>query len=199
MTYKYKVYTQGYGGEHTIGTISKQVAEWWLNNKTPDEFEEYIHSYDWDDDKEIANKSIPKQFQINKYWHDLDDIEHVHGTEYASSNYLSVDEVGVWCSVEDIPIDTLFDPIDFVTDEDGMMLNDNIHDEVIVYGQSFEKGGWDYEEIITDTPFDISKLTLSVTIWNGLQIIHAINYEGNSYCNIGLDTTGKSMAFWIDD
>ena len=42
--YKYKVSISRYGGEHTIGTIPTKVANWWLENQTADEFEEYILS-----------------------------------------------------------------------------------------------------------------------------------------------------------
>ena len=206
--YKYDVHISRYGGEHTIGTIPLKVAKWWLANKTADEFEEYILSHDWEEDKDEFNKSIPEEFQINEYWHDLDDIEHMNGAEYASSNYAYVHEdkgmstqselVGEF-PIEDVPIETTFDPVDFATDEDGMMLNDTKHDEVIVYGQSFEKGGWDYEQIVTDKPFDISKLSVGITIWDNLKIITSIYYEDKCYGNIGGDTMGKSMAFWIDD
>ena len=48
--YKYKVSISRYGGEHTIGTIPTKVANWWLENKTADEFEEYILSHDWEED-----------------------------------------------------------------------------------------------------------------------------------------------------
>ena len=65
--YKYDVYISRYGGEHTIGTIPLKVAKWWLENKTADEFEEYVFSHDWNDDKEELNKSIPEEFQIDEY------------------------------------------------------------------------------------------------------------------------------------
>ncbi len=72
-------------------------------------------------------------------------------------------------------------------------------DKVIVYGQSFEKGGWDYETIETNEPFDITKLKLAVGHWDGLKIINNIVYDGELYGSSGGDTSGKSMAFWIDD
>ena len=199
--YKYDVYISRYGGEHTIGTIPLKVAKWWLENKTADEFEEYVFSHDWNDDKEELNKSIPEEFQIDEYWHDMDNIEHINGAEYASSNYVYVHEdkgesaqaelVGEF-PIEDVPIDNSLDPVEtfekFIPD-----------DKVIVYGQSFEKGGWDYEQIETDEPFDISKLSVGITIWDNLKIIDSIHYEDKCYGNIGGDTMGKSMAFWIDD
>ena len=209
--YKYNVHISRYGGEHTIGTIPLKVAKWWLENKTADEFEDYIISFCWSD-KEEQNKSIPEEFQINEYWHDLDNIEHINGAEYASSNYLYVHEykkypkssnifhtqgkeIGEY-PIDEVTIDSITDPVTDATNEDGEIANG---DEVIVYGQSFEKGSWDYETIETDKPFDISKLSVSITMWDNLKIIDSITYDGECYGNNGGDTMGKSMAFWIDD
>jgi len=208
--YKYTVDISRYGGEHTIGTIPLKVAKWWLENKSADEFEDYMLCDPFDDEKEELNKSIPEEFQINEYWHDMEDIEHTNGAEYASSNYLYVheykeDQDGTYHNqgiqigeypIDDITIDSTSDPVADATNEDGEITNG---DEVIVYGQSFEKGSWEYEEIETDEPFDISKLTVSVTIWDNLKIVDSINYNGECYGNMGGSSWGKSMAFWIDD
>ena len=205
--YKYEVSLSRYGGEHTIGTIPKKVADYWLE-KGEDEFQDYIFSIDWDDDKEELNKTIPEEFQIEEYWHDMDDVDHINGAEYHSQNYLYVNDVsgnihsvgyGVEVGefpLEDIPIQTVHDQIADAINEDG----DNPYDEeVIVYGQSFEKGSWEYETIETDEPFDISKLKVDISMWNGLKLVSDINYDGECYCNNGGNTMGKSMAFWIDD
>ena len=206
--YKYNIYISRLGGEHTIGTIPIKVAKYWLE-KGEDAFENYMLCDPFDDEKEELNKSIPKEFQINEYWHDMEDIEHTNGAEYASSNYLYVHEYKehngtfhhqgkeiLTYPIDDITIDSISDPVADATDEDGEIANG---DEVIVYGQSFEKGSWEYETIETDEPFDISKLTVSVTIWDNLKIVDSINYDGECYGNMGGSSWGKSMAFWIDD
>ena len=70
---------------------------------------------------------------------------------------------------------------------------------IYVWGVQFEKGGFPFETIETDEPFDASKLKANCTQWDGLKMIHSIEYNGNEYCCEGGDTTGKSMAVWIDD
>ena len=45
MKYKYNICATRYGGEHTIGTINKSVASYWLK-RGQDEFEDYMT--DWD-------------------------------------------------------------------------------------------------------------------------------------------------------
>jgi len=204
--YKYFINISRLGGEHTIGTISRKVANYWLD-EGPDKFEEYIFSNDWGEDKEELNKSIPEEFQINEYWNDMDDIDHINGAEYSSSNFLIVrdisdnpdpllgKEIGEY-SIEDIPIEKLSDPAN-----DAMKNNDDITngDIAIIYGQSFEKGAWDYEVIETNEPFDIFKLKLSITQWDSLKIVTDIHYDDKVYCNDSSDTTTKSTAFWIDD
>ena len=46
---------------------------------------------------------------------------------------------------------------------------------------------------------DASKLKVSLTNWSGLKLIHAIEYDGETYCASGGDTIGKSMNCWIED
>ena len=210
MKYKYKILTSRYGGEHVIGTIDKKVANYWLL-QGQEKFEDYVFSHNWEEEKDELNKTVPKEFQIDEYWHDMDNIEHLNGVEYASSNMVYVHDVSevpedsfdqgkevAEIPIEEISIGEMNDPVANAIDENpnGKIANG---DEYVVYGQSFEKGGWDYETIETDKPFDISKLKVDVTIWDNLKIVTSFIYDGEYYCNDGGDTWGSEQNFWIDD
>ena len=89
MTYKYHVLGTPHGGEHTIGTIPKKVAEYWLKQGA-DAFHDYMFA--WDDEKAELNKNIPREFQIEQDWYEIDDIEHICSVEFHDSSVLIVED-----------------------------------------------------------------------------------------------------------
>lgn len=203
--YKYLLWASRHGGEHTIGLIDQKIADYWLekgkdeDSVYDDRFEEYMWAEPADDRLELNKKwSVPKEFQIEEYWHDVTDIEHMNGCEFHDTNCLNVvdeetnKEVAEVYMTED-KLGSVFDPV-----ADGVPGVD-MTDKAIVYGQSFEKGGWNFEALEIDEPFDPSKVKFDVTIWSELKIVHAVDYDGQSLCVEDGDSWGKSMAIWIDD
>lgn len=69
----FKVYTGRYGGELTIGRITSELYEQFIDS---DEYDIIDHFNDWDND--IA-------------WHDIDDIEHLNGP-YCDNQYYVQEE-----------------------------------------------------------------------------------------------------------
>ena len=201
MTYEYTVWGSKHGGEHTIGTIPKKVAEYWLE-KGQDAFEEYMFAGYWDEDKEELNKHIPDEYQIDTYWHDLDDIDHNCSVEFANGNVLYVEDLKTGKVVAEIEMtdDKLGTVCDVVSD--AYQNDEDIFDgkKVIVYGQSFEKGGFPFENLVIDEPFDASKVKFDVSKWDNLLLVDAVTYGDDITLGVeGGDTIGKSMAMWIDD
>ena len=43
MSYTYKISAQRMGGERTLGTIPKKIAEWWLENENDDFTDYFMH------------------------------------------------------------------------------------------------------------------------------------------------------------
>ena len=198
--YKYYLHAGHYGGEHTIGTIPKEVAEYWLD-KGADAFEEYM--LDWDHDEINDSGTIPEEFQLPN-WYDVDDIEHVCSIEFTSLNTLTVTDItnqkdgdNIWVGKEIAEIKMSEDKIGELLDEESDKISNN--DDYIVYGQSFEKGSCSFEILETDEPFNASKLKFDVAVWNDLQFVTGINYDGESLSNEGMEGHGKSMACWIED
>lgn len=189
MKFEYHIWGSRYGGEHTIGTIPNDVAEYWVE-KGADTFSEYMWS--WDHDEKNADGSIPEKYQLPEWW-EVDDIDHLNTVEFEIGNVLVVDDAKTNETVAEIEmtedmIGSVHDPLD---DEDTT-------GKSVVYGQSFEKGGFPFETLVTDTPFDPSKLKFELTIWNDLKLVHAITYDGQTLSPEGGDTIGKGYACWID-
>ena len=195
MKYEYHIWGSRYGGEHTIGTIPQKVADYWLE-QGQDVFQDYMFAGYWEDDKEELNKTIPKEFQIDTYWHDLDNIDHFCTVEFETSNVITVEELKTGKQVAEIAMTD-----DLLGDVNNPFANDNAWkgENAVVYGQSFEKGCFPFENLIIDEPFDASKVKLNVSEWHTMKLVDAISYEGQVIYAQGGDTIGKSMAMWIDD
>lgn len=196
MKYEYLIYSRQYGGEYTIGTLDKKVGDYWLD-KEQSELENYVFS-NWDEEKDKLNKSIPKEYQLG-YWHDYDDIEHMNCAEYDTSNYLVVEdnktneEIAEINHNPDMILEScIYHPFS------AENYKDEWKDKHLIYGQSFEKGGFTYEVVMTDKPFDASKLKICLTVWSNQRLIHGIEYDGVEYCAVEADTIGKSMHCWIE-
>lgn len=205
MEYEYNIWGSRYGGEHTIGTIPLKTAIYWLK-KGEDAFEEYMFSGYWDDDKDELNNDIPEEHQIEEMWHDLDDVDHICSVEFESSNVLVVEDAKTGKTVAEIEmtedkLGSVCDPLSLLTyDDDGDLIDPDTGEMMnLVYGQSFEKGGFNFETIKTNEPFDASKLKFNITTWSTMKLVHAVEYDGEDYGAEGGDTIGKSMSMWIDD
>ena len=192
MTYEYTLYASRYGGEHTIGTISNDVAEYWLD-KGDDAFAEYM----MDGDHDVINEDgfIPKDYQL-PIWYEVDDIEHMFTVEFADGQCLCVEDAKTGETVAEIKLtDDLLGRV-----HNPFADNNDFKGKSVVYGQTFEKGGFPFENLVTDEPFDVSKLKFNVTEWDNLKLVDTIEYDGQSLCVEGDgDTMEKSQACWIDE
>ena len=197
MGYKYRLDGYRLGGEHTIGLLEPEVGKFWCKY-SQEEFEEYMFSDPYDERKDLDKKwKIPKKFQIDEYWHDLDAIDHLCSVEYEGSNSfivtdLETDEEVATIDMESIPIKETINP--FLR---GMVKNEH-KGKFVVYGQSFEKGSFSFQEIETDKPFDKSLLQVVLVEWDTLKFVESIVYDGEEYANEDGDTIGKEMNMWIE-
>ena len=153
MKYEYRIWGSRYGGEHTIGTIPLKTARYWLN-KGEDAFHDYMFSGYWDEDKDELNKDVPEEYRIEEMWHDMDDVDHIFSVEFESSNVLIVEDAKTGETVTEIEmtedkLGSVCDPLsDLTYDDDGDLMDaDTGEDRVLVYGQSFEKGRFNFETI----------------------------------------------------
>ena len=199
MSYKYCMLGSRYGGEHTIGTISRDVAEYWLK-QGEGAFENYMLNFDHDELNEKG--SIPKEYQLPN-WYELDDIDHLCSVEFYEDNTITVFDTTnqkegdfSWVGEQVAEISMTEDKIGSFIDEQAKA-SLTIFDYV-VYGQSFEKGTCTFETLEIDEPFDASKLKFDGSVWNKSQFVHGLTYEDTYLCNEGMEGETKSMACWIE-
>jgi len=86
----YKVYLLGYGGEHVIGTLTKEQYDFWKDL----EEEDIINHAFWDpwdesDENPVFDDTDPR-FLGN--WYDLDDLMHENGVS-AENALITIEEV----------------------------------------------------------------------------------------------------------
>jgi hypothetical protein len=189
VEYVYNLIGYRHGGEYTIGTISKSVAAYWLKkgNKT---FEEYMTSQQ----RELFNKNliIPKKFQLPE-WYELDDILHLNSLEFDPLNWLLVEN-----DTTDQKVAEIFMEEHIIGEMHNPILGQmDLNARVLVYGQSFEKGCFDFGTLTTDEPFDASNVKINITQWDGIKVIDSIVYNDESFYAETGETEGKALRCWI--
>ena len=195
MIYRYSVSATQYGGEHTIGTITKDQAEYWLD-RDDDELQQHIS-----DDE--GDENPPKQFRLG-YWQDLDNILHANGVEYSSGNILLITDENTQNEIEVVLgnmeiVSTKTNVLEIGSN--GKYVDKTLNDanKVLCYGQSFEEGEWSFDPMELNHPVDITKFRFNITRWDNLWLVDGIEYGDNPYSYDDGDTVGKSFNFWIDD
>ncbi len=166
-----------YGGEHTIGTITQEQGHFWLQ-MGDDLFTQYLH-FQWagaNDDCDL-NKvwNIPEHLRLPEFY-EIDDIEHINAPEFAASNQIEFAKV-IDDGIAHIDQEETIATLDFATDEAKQMVL--IADEetvnykgydVVVYAQSFVKGGF-MTAFEIDSEFDLSKLKILCSSWGDLLLV----------------------------
>jgi hypothetical protein len=185
----YLVIGTRYGGEHTIGTISKADSDYWTQR---DDFEEYIYdTYDKNEDGDI-----PEKHQL-KNWYECDDVMHEYSLEYSDQNRINILDIETdEYIVENLDVTALKMNRIVCKEQEHKDANPDF-DGSYVYGQGFDKGGWDYE-VETDKPFDIEKLKVNVSVWSGCQLVNSLSYDNGADIDGESDgADGKSFSAWI--
>ena len=93
MIYRYSLSASNIGGEHTIGTINNDQAEYWLGREE-NELQDHIQSWSGDVEK------IPKQFHLGIWNEDICDILQAYGSEYSNNNTLCITDENTQSDLE---------------------------------------------------------------------------------------------------
>jgi len=159
---------------------------------------------DWDHEEINEAMDVPEKYQL-PCWYECDDIDHMNSVEFHDTNILSVYDITDRSPKDTYWNGTLVAEIAMTEDRRGSVCNpfsDNNAwkgNNSTVYGQSFEKGTFYFEELVLSEPFDAAKVKFNVTEWTDQFVVDAIEYEGRTCHAEGGDTMGKSMHCWIDD
>lgn len=184
----YRISLWGYGGETVMGTVPKQVFDYFKKRRLS------VPDYAWDYDA-VEELNIPEELQPFEpgSWYECDDLGHASGVSRDSGTLQIDDENG----------DTILErSLDSLDGTDIGLCCDNeawvgmvSPGEVVFVGRSSEKGTFFEGEIELTQPFDIEKLELIYDDIDGEDVVHSVMYDGQDIDNCGGGTNGKSSDF----
>lgn len=197
MSKNIKIYISGYGGEHTCGYIDTNIAQYWLENQSSEEFIRCLFDSDKFDDTADEWKHIPKEFMLPENYYDVTQVLHMDAPEFSSEN-----QIDVWSA--DPPEGTSGFIAEFKLSKDISCYEEDPQTGEIpenktrVYTQVFCKGSWMTEEFMITGDFDKSKLEINTVCWNDLKLIQSLKYDGE-LIEIGLEHgEPQEEHAWID-
>lgn len=186
----YRVGLWGYGGEYVMGTVDRNIYDYFKKRKLS------VSDFAWD--SEYADEhDIPEEMWPFPpgYWYDCDDMGHTNGVQRGSGSLEITDENGDEVyrrSLDDTSDD---DEPDWSYDGD-CWIDDQPAGTVVFVGTSIEKGTFFDGELELTTPFDIKKLCLNVTEIDGNEIVTGVSYDGEEIeGSDGYSTNGKGSSF----
>ena len=187
----YKINMWGYGGEYVMGTVDRKIYDYFKHRRLD------LGDFAWDSGYAEEN-NIPEEmwpFPPGSYY-ECDNMGHIHGVDRAAGTLQIDDEDGETVyqrELSDISGDEEDDPQWGGGEE--VWITSQPAGSVVFLGVSNEKGTFFEGDIPLNTPFDISKLTISYDEFDGNDIITGVEYDGESVDNYGGDTNGKSSDF----
>ena len=191
----YKISLWGYGGEYIMGTVSREIYDYFRHRRLD------LSDFAWDssyaDDHNIPEDMWP--FPPGSYY-DCDDMCHEHGVDRNAGTVQIDDE-----NDETIYQQSLENISGMGADGDEPEPEWGGGEEywigmrppgtVVFFGVSNEKGTFFQGEIELTAPFDITKLELGYDEIDGNDIVNSVKYDGEQIDNWGGDTNGKGSEF----
>ena len=183
----YKIQLWGYGGEHVMGTVDREVYDYFKRRRLS------LMDYAWGGDE----YEVPEELQPFPpgSWYECDSMGHCNGVDRSAGTIQITDEN------DNVVFEHSLEDLSGMDNEPGWICNDEIWIEsqpagtVVFIGTSNEKGTFFEGEINLTAPFDIEKLELCYDEIDGNEVINSVIYDGEEIDNYGGDTSGKSSDF----
>jgi hypothetical protein len=189
----YKISMWGYGGEKVMGTVSREVYDYCLENCVN------LSDIAWNDEdtvQEEMNLDIDMLPFPPGSWYECDNMAHTNGVSRNAGTLQIEDENGETVfqkSLDDISGGADDEPEWSCFDE--AWIGSQPEGTVVFIGTSNEKGTFFEGEIELTAPFDITKLTLQYDEIDGEELVNSVQYDGEDIDNFGGSTDGKSSDF----
>jgi hypothetical protein len=185
----YNVSMWGYGGEYVMGTISREIYDYFKENRLS------VSDFAWDSEY-AEKKNIPEEMWpcTPGSWYDCDDICHTNGVSRSAGHIQVDDENGN--EILNRELDTI-DGTDIQLSINDEYWPGSIGDGVVFVGRSNEKGTFFEAELPLTAPFDQEKLTLVYDDVENEDIVYTVSYDGEDLDNNGASTDGKSSDFYF--
>ena len=188
----YKISMWGYGGEKVMGTVSREVWDYCMDNSVD------ISEIAWSDEDTVRDDMglDPDMMPFPPgSWYECDDIAHVNGVARNAGTLQITDEK------DETVFEKSLDDLDGGEDSPEWSMGEEVYisqrdpDEIVFIGSSNEKGTFFEADIELKSPFDITKLTLHYDEVDGEEIVTGASYDGEDLDNWGGSTDGKSSDF----
>lgn len=174
-----------------IGNCPKSTAKYW-KKRGQTEFESY--QFSTFNERESVERKIPRQFHLPEWW-EIDDISHLYAAEFHSSNWLQAIDWGNGETLYEIELGSL--QSDQIISVRSLRVSNFETENFIIFGQSFEKGEFDYGTLNLNFPFNPRKLTFNIVEWDEIHLLQSLEYEGERFDQVAGDTVAKSQTTWI--
>jgi len=188
----YKITMWGYGGEKVMGTVSREIWDYCMENQVD------LSDIAWGDEDRVEEMGLDIDMLpfTPGSWYECDDMAHTNGVSRNAGTVQIEDENG----------NVVFEKsLDSITGgEDGepewscfdeAWIGSKPAGTVVFIGTSNEKGTFFEGEIELTEPFDITKLTLQYDDIDGEELVNSVQYDGEDIDNFGGSTDGKSSDF----
>ena len=187
----YKISMWGYGGEKVMGTVSREVWDYCMENQV--DLSDIAWNSDACEEMDLDEDMLP--FPPGS-WYECDGMAHVNGVNRDAGTLQIEDENGNAVferSLSDIDGCSDDSPEWSCTDESW--IGSRKKGEVVFIGSSNEKGTFFEADLELTAPFDITKLVLCYEEVDGEEIVNGVTYDGEDIDNWGGGTDGKSSDF----
>jgi len=215
LSYTYKISAQRMGGERTLGTIPKKIAEWWLENEN-DDFTDYFMHEEKSHNSDDGWGHIPEEYRLGDgcWYMDYADLFHGDNCEFTDESFLTIHTVEgteklndfgnkIYKEYIDIKCEDLKEENTNMDDYIDLKLHNKIWGEnpslYLVYAQRFWKGAWDFEEFTIDKKLNPKNLTMLTKSWGPEEVITGFKYRGKKIEPTDSDGDHKWNRAWIDD
>ena len=186
----YEITISGRGVELTVGSISPEAYEFWIEQE-PDALNNHIFGSPYDEDDEDNLVPNEDDDRFIGYWYEIDDVAHI---------IAAVKDYG-YVTVTDEDNNVVYE-LDLATHDD-IQIDEDIEIDDLETGKyleswSNEKGTFFVGTITVDN-FDPDKLTIRADKINNEIFINGITYDNEHVEDEGSDTTGKGYNYQLWD
>ena len=191
----YKLRLWGYGGEYVMGTVDREIFDYFRERRLS------VEEFAWDSDYAEENDIPEDMWPFNPgCWSDCDDMGHSWGVDRNCGTIQVDDENGETIyekelgSISGNGMDDE-DPEPEWGGGDEFWIDSQPKVSIVFIGVSSEKGTFFEADIELKTPFNPGKLVLFYDEIDGNEIITHVTYDSEDLENYGGDTNGKSSDF----
>jgi len=190
---EYTVRLWGYGGEHVMGTVKREVYDYFRQHRLS------VPDCAWGSDDPVNYEDLPEDmmpFTPGSYY-DCSDVGQAYGVDRDSGTLQIEDENGQVVYERSL---AHLDGCDVMlsTDEE-VWIDSQPPGTVVFYGYTSDKGEFFEGKIELRAPFDPEKLCLNICEIDATEIVTSVYYDDEEVENYGGSTNGKGsdFAFYI--